>query len=86
VEVKHEVLIAVEDMSEVTEKGMKTEAIKHRHPRVLCEGEDPVGTSLLIRAMIQHPRCKINSEYRLLYYIRSVGFVLPIHVIHIKGF
>lgn len=63
-EVKHEVLIAVEDMSEVTEKGMITEAIKHRHPRVLCEGEDPVGTSLLIRAMIQHLMCKINSEYR----------------------
>jgi len=53
VEVKHEVLIAVEDMFEVTEKGMMiTGAIKHRHQRVLSEGEDPVGTSLLIRAMI----------------------------------
>lgn len=64
-EVKHEVLIAVEGMFEVTEKGMITEAIKHRHRGVLCEGEDPVGTSLLIRAMIQHPKCKIKSEYRL---------------------
>lgn len=61
--VKHEVLTTVEDMLEVAGKGMITEAIKLKHQRVLCEGEDPRGMSLLIRTMIQHPRCKINSEY-----------------------
>jgi len=61
--VKLEVLIAVEDMLEVTGKGMITEAIKLKHQRVLYEGEDPGGTSLLVRTMIQHPWCKINSEY-----------------------
>lgn len=60
--VKLEALL-VEGMFVVIEKVMMTETIKIRYQKVLCEGEVPEGTSLPIKTMMQHPRCKIDSEY-----------------------